>query len=149
MLACLGCTVTAIERSLILAAMWRDALTRATAKPAQEAIREGHIKLLTGDAIDLLNRMSPEDAPDVVYLDPMYAPRGKTALPKKEMRILRRLVGDDPDAATLLATARRTARHRTVVKRTPRAQPLAPNPSIRYGSKLVRYDVYLRQSGSG
>lgn len=148
-LACLGCTVTAIERSPILAAMWRDALARATAIPVREAIDAGRIRLITGDAIDLLNRMPTHEAPDVVYLDPMYTPRGKSGLPKKEMRILRRLVGDDPDAASLLQTARRTARHRTVVKRNPRAQPLAPDPTIQYTTKLVRYDVYLRQNGAG
>lgn len=149
MLACLGCQVTAIERSPVLAAMWRDAMARATGRPMAEAIREERLRLVTANAIEWLAGLSEADAPDTVYLDPMYAPRGKTALPKKEMRILRRLVGDDPDAATLLDTARRIARQRVVVKRPPRAQPLAPVPSIRYGSKLVRYDVYLRQAGAG
>ncbi len=41
---------------------------------------------------------------DVIYMDPMYPIRKKSALLKKEMRILRRLVGDD-DASQLLALA--------------------------------------------
>ena len=39
---------------------------------------------------------------------------GKTALVKAEMRILRRIVGDDPDAAELFQIARSVARKRVV-----------------------------------
>ena len=138
LLARLGCTVTAVERSVVLGAMLRDALERAA-----EGIRPGRVTLVIGDASDVLARMSDREAPEVIYLDPMYSPSGKSALPKKEMRILRRLVGDDSDAGALLEVARRVARERVVVKRTPRAPPLAPAPSMSYKSKLTRYDVYL------
>ena len=138
LLARLGCSVTAVERSVILGVMFRDALEQAA-----EKIRPGRITLVIGDALDVLARMSGQEAPDVVYLDPMYPLSGKSALPKKEMRILRRLVGDDSDADALLEVAWRVARDRVVVKRTPRAPPLAPAPTMSYQSKLTRYDVYL------
>ena len=141
LLASLGCTVTAVERSVILGAMLRDALERAAGE-----IKPGRVRLVVGDAVDVLARMSDREAPDVVYLDPMYPPSGKSALPKKEMRILRRLVGDDADAGNLLGVARRVARDRVVVKRTPRAPPLAPGPTVSYRGKLARYDVYLTQA---
>ena len=87
------------------------------------------------------------EAPDVVYLDPMFPLRKRSALAKKEMRVLRRLVGDDEDAGELLEVARRAARRRVVVKRTPEAPPLAAAPTMSYRGKLVRYDVYLARSG--
>ncbi len=141
-LASLGCRVTAIERSPVLGAMWRDAMDRAGAPAVVDAIREGRLTLQLGDAVELLSRIDEQDAPDVVYLDPMYPSRGKSALPKKEMRILRRLVGDDTDAGDLLKMARRVARQRVVVKRNPHGALLGGESSMTYGSKLVRYDVY-------
>jgi len=163
----LGCTVIAVERSEVLGAMLSDALERARAalteitEPAErnetyetcpetetsaaDAFGLSRLTLVVGDAVAVLSRMTDRAAPDVVYLDPMYPSSGKSALPKKEMRILRRMVGDDPDARVLLEAARRAARDRVVVKRPPRAAPLAPDPSMSYESKLTRYDVYLTQ----
>ena len=137
-LATLGCPVVAIERSPVLGVMLRDAWERLEPGPVRQRLR-----LRIGDAADVLTALAPRERPAVVYLDPMFPPRGKTAKPKKEMCILRRLVGDDADASTLVAVARRVARERVVVKRTPRAPPLAPDPSLTIRSKLVRFDVYL------
>lgn len=142
-LACLGCSVAAVERSPILGAMLRDALERAVARPELERVVGSRIRLIVGDAREVLTRLSSAEAPDVVYLDPMLPPKRKSALPKKEMRILRRLVGDDPDAVALFEVARRVARDRVVVKRTPHAPPLAPEPQMSYKGKIARYDVYL------
>ncbi len=147
LLACLGCRVTAIERSPVLAALVREGLDRArrAGKPDLNDIL-GRITLFEGDARALLSEMAATTAPDVVYLDPMYAPAKRSALAKKEMRILRRLVGDDPDAGELLTVARKTAARRVVVKRHRHAQPLAPGPALTFPGRAVRYDVYLRTS---
>ena len=83
-----------------------------------------------------------EAAPDVVYLDPMYPPKKKSALVKKEMRICRMLVGEDEDAGELLEIARRVARRRVVVKRLRHAPPLKANAAAEYVGRTVRYDVY-------
>ena len=146
LLASLGCTVTAVERSVVLGAMLRDALERVATVTADGEIRRYPFTLVVADAMDVLVRLADREAPQVVYLDPMYPRQGKSALPKKEMRILRRLVGDDPDAGALLEAALRVARDRVVVKRTPRAPPLGPAPSMSYKSKLARYDVYVRHT---
>ncbi len=146
LLASLGCTVTAIERSAVLGAMLRDALERAATEDADDEISRRYFSLIIGNAAEVLAGLPEQEAPDVIYLDPMFPPSGKSALPKKEMRILRRLVGDDPDAEGLLEVARRVARDRVVVKRTPRAPALLPNPTMSIRGKLTRYDVYLRQN---
>ena len=117
--------------------------TETALERAAGVVGPGRVRLVVGDAVDVLGRMSAEEAPDVVYVDPMYPPRGKSALPKKEMRILRRLVGDDADAGALLEAARRVARERVVVKRAPRGGPLGPGVAMSIRSKLTRYDVYL------
>jgi 16S rRNA (guanine1516-N2)-methyltransferase len=75
----------------------------------------------------------------------MYAPKKKSALARKEMRILRRLVGDDPDAPALFSAARRVATRRVVVKRHRHALPLHPKPDLQFKGRTTRYDVYLAQ----
>ena len=55
--------------------------------------------------------------PDVVYLDPMYPERRKTAAVKKEMAYFHDLVGAAQDEAELLESALNTAKKRIVVKR--------------------------------
>ena len=142
-LACLGCTVTAVERSGVLAALIRDGLSRARAASDERmtAIVD-RITLVVGDARDVLQRLPEAARPDVVYLDPMYVPRKKSALVKKEMRVCRRLVGDDADADELFEVARRVARKRVVVKRQRLAPALSPNPTTKHAGTTVRYDVY-------
>ena len=87
---------------------------------------------------------TPVDIPDVVYFDPMFPPPKKSALPKVEMRILRQLVGDEPDASELFDLARAVARRRVVVKRHRLAEPRAPDPTHSHSDKTTRYDVYVR-----
>ena len=143
LLASLGCTVHAVERCGILGVMLRDALGRVGARPAPASIIGGRIKLNIADARDVLRGLRREERPEVVYLDPMFPPRRKSALPKKGLRILRRLVGDDPDAGELLDVARTVGRDRVVVKRTLSAPPLGPPPTLSYKGKIARYDVYI------
>ena len=84
------------------------------------------------------------EAPDVIYLDPMYPEHGTNALPHKEMRWLRELVGEDTDADALLAPALLLARKRVVVKRPLKAPDLAGvAPHHRHRGRAVRFDVYL------
>ena len=100
------------------------------------------LQSVNGDSRALLPALAPR--PDAIYLDPMFPPkRRQSAAVKKEMRLLRELVGDDADAPELLEISRRVARDRVVVKRPDDAPPLAPDPSMSLTGKLVRYDVYL------
>ena len=136
----MGYRTTAIERSPVVLALARDGLRRLTAR---SGITLGkRLRLIEGDGRVLLPSITPP--PEVIYLDPMFPPkRKKSAAVKKEMRLLRALVGDDPDAHELLEISRRVALDRVVVKRPDDAPPLAPDPSMSLVGKLVRYDVYL------
>ena len=140
-LATLGCSVTMIERSKIIATLLNDGLERGN----QEAwFAKLQLNLIQADSINYLSQLTQEPRPEVIYLDPMFPDSSKSALVKKEMRILRQIVGDDPDAKDLLNLARQTATERTVVKRARLAPTLADStPDIVYTGKSSRFDVYL------
>lgn len=149
LLACMGCTVTAIERSPVVAALLQDGLGRAAADPALARIIEQRLHLVPGDARRLLARLPAEERPEVVYLDPMFPSGRKSAAVKKEMRLCRLVAGDDPDADELFEVARTVARTRVVVKRPLRAPHLGGKPAIVYKGTTIRYDVYLTAGGPG
>ena len=144
LLAFLGCEVTAVERHPVVAALLADALERAVRRPELAAALAGRLRVVVGDARLLLAGATGDDAPDVVLLDPMYPVARRSALARKELQALRRLVGDDEDADALLAPALAAARRRVVVKRHAHAPPLAGRaPDLRLPGTSTRFDVYL------
>ena len=144
-LAELGCAVTLIERQPIIAALLEDGLQRALADPGVAPI-VARMPLLQGDAIALMQAWADE-APQVIYLDPMFPHRDKSALVKKEMRLFRPLAGDDDDAPQLLAAALALATHRVAVKRSRKA-PAVAGAKVGYvlEGKSSRYDVYPKRA---
>lgn len=140
-LACLGCKLHLLERSPIVAELLEDGLERAKSDPAFANI---DMQLTVCNAISYMKHINSAHKPDVVYLDPMYPAIGKSALAKKEMRILRRIVGLDLDVDKLLQASLKTALKRVVVKR-PRLAPQIPGskPSLVFTGKSSRFDVYL------
>ncbi|AOU98086.1 hypothetical protein BI364_09040 [Acidihalobacter yilgarnensis] len=135
-LAQLGCEVTMIERSPVMALLLRDGWDRTA--PAEAHTR---VSVYCDDARHALDQLA--SLPDAVYLDPMYPHRDKSALVKKEMRVIRDLVGDDPDAGELLLAALDCGARRVVVKR-PRGAPTLPGPApLRHiEGPNTRYDIY-------
>lgn len=142
-LACLGCKITMIERVPELAELLQDALKRGLETEAIQTI-VANMQLLVGDSLQLLNELPVEQYPDVVYLDPMFPIRNKTALVKKDMQILQQLVGEDSDSHNLLAIARKIAKRRVVVKRPRIAGFLADiTPHASQLGKANRFDIYM------
>ncbi|HEB91214.1 MAG TPA: 16S rRNA (guanine(1516)-N(2))-methyltransferase [Deltaproteobacteria bacterium] len=144
-----GYRVRAVERhpavSALLESGW--ASDRAMGRIPHEIAER--LEFLHGEGLDEIARI---DSPDVgVYLDPMYPrPRRNKALPKRELQVLRQLLGEETDATELLDAARVRAA-RVVVKRPRRAPPLRPDVDFALSTKLVRLDVYMnpRNMGSG
>lgn len=137
-LAALGASVTLAERNAIVAALLQDARERALRDPAT-AEAAARVEIVPVDGRKL---MGPPARFDVVYLDPMYPERGKAALAKKELQLLRELTGGDADADALLEAA--NARRRVVVKRPLSAPPLAGRkPSLALSGTQARFDIYL------
>ncbi len=143
--ASLGCRVEMIERSPIIAALLQDGIDRAFDNDQTRSIAR-RMELQCSDSIEYLNELSPADAPDIIYMDPMYPQREKSALVKKEMILFRRLVGDDADSSTLLEAAREHAIYRVVVKRPAGSCRLGgAAPSMSISSTNTRYDVYVNR----
>lgn len=145
-LAWLGARVTLVERSSVLVALLEDGLARLAADADLSGQLQGQLELVAADAINWLTHCPAAQRPDVVYLDPMYPHRSKSALVKKEMRALRTLVGNDGDANELLCAALSCARKRVVVKRPVKAPTLVDakhrQPIGNVQSKNTRYDIY-------
>jgi 16S rRNA (guanine1516-N2)-methyltransferase len=141
LLASLGAQVTLLERSPEVHALLKDGLARARAAGPEVAAIVARMTLLYGDAKDLL----PGLQADVVIVDPMHPLRKKTALVRKEMRLLRQLVGSDPDALELMQAALASARKRVVLKWPLHADDLEglSKPSHQIIGKTTRYDVFM------
>jgi len=174
-MAAYGCRVMAFERSGWLQVLQTDALRQAIAQPdARECA--SRISLINADAGDwlsnLVNHCGQEtyrrqtdrlfteppahpaylsSAPDVIYIDPMYPQRKKSAAVKKNMQTLQRLIGPDQDSKELLdaamAAATKLSIKRVVVKRPANSESLENSSGIKpthnHESKNTRYDVYL------
>ncbi|WP_326498595.1 class I SAM-dependent methyltransferase [Catenovulum adriaticum] len=144
-LAALGCNVTWLERHPCVAALLFDGLYRAQQDPNIGDWVSQRLKLIHSSALtseDILPQLAQK--PDVVYLDPMYPHKKKSAAVKKEMKVFQSLVGADLDADGLLASARKMAVKRVVVKRPDYAKPLnGEKPNFTIDSKKHRFDIYL------
>ncbi len=125
-----GGKITAFERHPGIYLLLKDALRRFPLE----------IELKFGDASQM--NVQEADRPDVIYYDPMYPSKKKSALARKEMRIFKDLIGADEDSANFLEWALGCAKQRVVVKRPLEALPIKDNPSASYVGKSTRYDMY-------
>ena len=142
-LATLGCQLTLVEQSPVLYYMLRDGIERALLADQNGAINN-FTNLVYANTRLYLEHMDPDSKPDVIYFDPMYPERKKSALVKKDMQILHKLIGTNDDANELLEVALNYAKHRVVVKRPIHAEPLTGRkPTMAITSKKTRYDVYV------
>lgn len=140
-LASLACRVTMCERSPIIGALLEDGLRRAAGEEKTAGIVE-RLDLVQEDTREYLENTT--ETFHTIFLDPMYPHRNQSSLNKQTLRVIRSLVGGDPDSAALLEIARERAENRVVVKR-PRKAPLLSEvrPSHVILMKNSRFDIYL------
>ena len=139
-LASHGFYVTLIERNPVIHALLADALERAVLDAATRAIVE-RMTLHQADTADWLENTF--EKPDVIYLDPMFPSRRKSAQVKKEMSIFQRLLGKPDDAGPLLTCCLEAATRKVVVKRPIKAPTLGSRkPAYDLRGKSTRFDVY-------
>ena len=142
-LASLGCSMHLQERSPIAYALLQDGLIRAAAfaQDTQDNILSNIINNMrlsnTNSTLHLVENI------DVIYLDPMFPTRKKSAAVNKSMRAFHDLIGNDDDADQLLLHALEQDVCRIVVKR-PRIAPFLANKSPSYSleGKSSRFDIY-------
>lgn len=145
-LADLGCRVVLCERHPVVAALLESGLRQAAASDdAWLAATAQRMTLLAADARTLPG--AELGGIQVIYLDPMFPQRGKSAAVKKEMAAFQRLLGeagDERDSEALLRWALAQAVARVVVKRPLKAAPLGGlKPSHAIRGKAVRFDVHV------
>ena len=146
-LASLGCKITLVEQSAVLYTLIEDGIQRSLANSASAEVLKNFINLVNTESVAYMREINRDNRPDVVYIDPMYPERKKSALVKKDMQILQRLLGKEKNTDQLLKAALKCASKRVVVKRPIHADTpgkLKPDTSI--SSKKTRYDVYIVNS---
>ena len=142
-----GATVTLLEQCSIVFLLLDRAITTGKAIGSdveQQVLNRMH--LLSNNSIDYFSYHSA----DVVYLDPMFPVRKKSALVKKEMRILQKLLphidDNETQAKALFEAGYNAAIYRVVVKRPLKAPLLSDKkkPAFQLKGKSVRFDVYTK-----
>ena len=142
-LATLGCKVTLVEQSPVLYTLIYDGIVRAHASDAEHSV-SNFTGLFYADSRSYIEHAAPETQPDVIYIDPMYPERKKSALVKKDMQVLHRLLGKDENAESLLEAAIAYSKKRVVIKRPIHADHIGKRkPTTCINSKKTRYDVYV------
>ena len=147
LLAASGFTVTLCEADPVIAALLEDALARASAHEVLGPIVE-RMHLVAGDSRITLERAgaSMGAQPDVVYLDPMFPGRTKTAAVKKKFQLIHGLERptEPLDEESLLQAALAARPRKVVIKRPVKGPYLAGvKPSHAIAGKAVRYDCIV------
>lgn len=138
-----GARVRMFERSVVIWELLHDALRRAAASPALQALLPQGLPGLM--PCGTLAGQHLQELPEVIYFDPMFPQRHKSALVKKELRMLHYIVGADQDAEEYLQMLLRLALVKVVVKRPAGAGKLGGAQALVSGStggKICRYDIY-------
>lgn len=146
LLAYFGCHVNMLERNLTIAMLLNDGLKRGykNEKIGKWLYERMHLVGITNaiNAIPYYPKLFSK--PDVIYLDPMFPVKKKSALVKKKMQLLHILIGHDYDADFLLKPSLNLAKKRVVVKRPYYAKPLA---GIKAQTAIIsghyRFDIYF------
>ena len=141
LLAAAGFTVTMFEKDPVIAALLRDALERAASDPQLAGVAS-RMTLVEGDSVAGLREL--DFSSDVVFLDPMFPERTKSAAVKKKFQLLHHLERPCDNEEELLDAALAARPRKIVIKRPPTGPWLAgdkPNHSI--AGKAVRYDVIV------
>ena len=145
-LASAGYLVTLLERTPLLYELLQDGFHRA-ASHAPIAPTLARMTLIKTDSQHYLSSLISEQYPDVIYLDPLFPIRQKSAKVKKEMVFIQAIAEKENDNNHLLEIALHRAKKRVVVKRHRLSTPLDNiQPSFSIAGKSTRFDIYLTVS---
>ena len=141
LLAAAGFVVTMFEKDPVIAALLRDALERAARVPELAPVAE-RMTLVEDDSVAGLRCLG--FSPDVVFLDPMFPERTKSAAVKKKFQLLHHLERPCDNEEELVEAALAARPRKVVIKRLPKGPLLAgARPSYQVSGKAVRYDVLV------
>jgi len=146
MFASAGFKVTILEKNVLVYALLSDAVQRASQVLQLKSIMK-RISLHHCDSLDwFASHEGLQDAPDVIYLDPMYPIETKMkAAPKKGMALARALVGKVDRADELLRAAITCAKEKVVLKRPYYSVESIGTLNV-FKSRSLRFEVFTRES---
>lgn len=141
LLAAAGFSVHMYEQDPIIAALLRDALQQANHNANLFPITQ-RMHLYEKNSILALQTIT--ETPDVIYLDPMFPARTKSAAVKKKFQLLHELEQPCENEEVLLQAAEALHPRKIVVKRMLKGPYLAQKkPSYSLKGKSIRYDCYV------
>ena len=141
LLAAAGFEVDLFEHDTVIAALLSDAVARAADDPVLSAV-VSRMHVHAGDS--LAGMGSLPNSPHVVFLDPMFPGRSKSASVKKKFQLLHHLEQPCQDERALVDAAIGTGAVKIVIKRPVKGPYLAgAKPSYQIAGKAVRYDVLV------
>lgn len=148
-LARLGFKVMALERNKTIFEVMNSSL-KGSLKKIENNIGDSNrfrylhnINLTCADSIEFVSKnICPAGCS--IYIDPMFPDKKKTALPRKEMRIFKEIVGADVDGLELLQISLQSGCKRIIVKRPIKAPPLIEKVNHSFKGTSIRYDLYLK-----
>lgn len=147
LLAAAGFRVKMYECNPYIAELLSDALRRAS-EDSRLAPVAARMELICGDSIEALRTMAMP--PDIVYLDPMFPKRTKSAAVGKKFQLLHLLERPCENEEELFAAALAAAPRRIIIKRPVKGALLAGRkPAYTLSGKAVRYDVIEPASFAG
>ena len=141
-----GAQVAMFERNPVIWLLLYNALQRAQSQSGKfSRLRHGLPMLMPCGSLRQHLTSGTATLPDVIYYDPMFPERRKSALVKKEMQLFHVLAGPDEDATEYLAYLLSLNVRRVVLKRPAGAACLAVGrtPDYSVDGKACRYDCYL------
>lgn len=148
-LARLGFHVLALERNSTIFEVMNSSLQSSLKKIANSPVDSNRFKYLHNislentDSIEFLSKnVCPPGCS--IYIDPMFPDKKKSALPRKEMRIFKEIVGADEDGLKLLEVSLQSGCKRVIVKRPLKAAPLIEKVNHSFKGTSIRYDLYLK-----
>lgn len=141
LLAAAGFEVTMYEYNPVIARLLEDALKRAKEIPELKDI-VSHMTFIPGDSIEGMKNLT--EAPDVIFLDPMFPERQKSASVKKKFQLLGRLESPCCNEEELLEAALAAHPKKIVIKRPIKGPFLAGRkPDYSSEGKAIRYDCII------
>ena len=141
LLAAAGFSVKMYEQNPTIAALLQDALERAADLPELSGII-ARMELVNADSIKALRSL--KEPPDVVYLDPMFPERKKSALIKKKFQLLQQLEMPCANEEELLEAAIAAHPHKIVIKRPAKGPYLAGlKADYSISGRTIRYDCLV------
>ncbi len=149
---CSGRRVKGVERNPLVYELLRDGVERALQNP-DHSEEFSRFELVNSEAKEFVGGLGSDQFPDVFYIDPMYPPRNSSALPRKDIQMLRQLLAadlkEDPvvretNLKNLIDLCLQKTKRRVVLKRPIWLEPII-EPKVSFEGKLVRYDVYVKE----